>query len=521
MLVIAAYERPPRRLADQGGMAVVVALLVLALLSLLGITLMGLSVTESQIGSNEADLKKAFFAAEAGIQEAMYRMRLPITVTNESTACSGTADPVVIGKQGSPDVTWPDPTSGNFWYYNPVASQTPCPSWSYIAGPDTDPPIPPGNYFGGRAGNLDTAGRTFKFCAWGDMSVYCTSENYVHRSGNALFNSNLNNKLLDPRSYEVKVRPVVGFIGGCWQYVNPYKEGAGNPVPLDGSSCTPPKLPSPFNPFFKVTSTGTAKTSSKVLSTMIQRFNVNPKPDAPLTANSDVEVTSASAIIDGHNWNCAEPPTLVGDGDKWAVAAPPIGDPPVPDIDTNKPENLVCEFGSGIGVGDCGRLREAFPETIGELLLGHPYRTETTSKERLQQIKDFNAYLESIKKTPGVDTYPENVGDPFNGILYVDGNYTQPPDLSSGILIVHNSTNTANLGNWNGGTFKGVVIADGINKINGNVTIIGAVYGWGTASTIEVDITAGTPQIKYSKCVLDGLNQNFPYLTVKGTWHEE
>src|SRR3990172_12110845 len=99
MLVIVAYDmRPPRRMVDQKGMAVAIALLILALLSLLGITLMGLSLTESQIGSNEADLKKAFFAAEGGIQEAMYRMRLPITLTNESTACSGTADPVVIGK---------------------------------------------------------------------------------------------------------------------------------------------------------------------------------------------------------------------------------------------------------------------------------------------------------------------------------------------------------------------------------------------------------------------------------------
>src|SRR5574341_84498 len=98
MLVTAAYDkRPPRRMADQRGMAVAIALLILALMSLLGITLMGLSVTESQIGSNESDLKKALFAAETGIQEAMYRMRLPATLANESIACSTTSDPVVVG----------------------------------------------------------------------------------------------------------------------------------------------------------------------------------------------------------------------------------------------------------------------------------------------------------------------------------------------------------------------------------------------------------------------------------------
>jgi hypothetical protein len=162
-------------------------------------------------------------------------------------------------------------------------------------------------------------------------------------------------------------------------------------------------------------------------------------------------------------------------------------------------------------------IREAFPSTIGELLLGHPYLNESPTPARQAEINTFNAYLESIKVATGP---PEN-GPPFHGIVYVDGNYTQPPDLSSGILIVHNATNTANLGNWNGGTFTGVVIADSINKINGNVTIIGAIYGWGSSSTVEVDITAGTPQIKYSQCVLDGLNQNFPFQIVKGTWHEQ
>jgi hypothetical protein len=278
---------------------------------------------------------------------------------------------------------------------------------------------------------------------------------------------------------------------------------------------------------------------------MIQRFNVNVNPDAPLTANSDVEVTSASAIIDGwdHPCNGEDVHDPLDPDNKPAVAAPPKPgtDPPVPDIDTNKPENLVCEEGAGVEL--CGTFRQAFPSTIGELLLGHPYKNDTSpppTEARLKEIDTFNAYLESIKKTPGVDTYPENVGAPFHGILYVDGNYTQPPDGSTGILIVHHKVplngtygappqtctspggcDVANLGNWNGGTFKGVVVADGINKINGAVTIIGAVYGWGTASTVEVDITAGTPQLKYSDCVLKSLNQNVPYLTVKGTWHEQ
>src|SRR3990172_407697 len=117
-------RRPGSPMADQKGMAVVIALLIFALLSLLGITLMGLSVTESQIGSNEADLKKAFFSAEAGIQEAMYRMRLdpasfPSSIEG-NPACSATADPVVVGKVEGGAIKIPSLSSGiaNIWKYN-------------------------------------------------------------------------------------------------------------------------------------------------------------------------------------------------------------------------------------------------------------------------------------------------------------------------------------------------------------------------------------------------------------------
>src|SRR5574341_41857 len=418
MLVTAAYDkRPPRRMADQRGMAVAIALLILALMSLLGITLMGLAVTESQIGSNESDLKKALFAAEAGIQEAMYRMRLDPAVLSDQddTACSTAADPVVVASTGfiQPNqTTIPDPPPA-VWKYNP-----PTCAWAYSGTNATGW----GNYFGGNAANLDSAGRTFTF----NPNSLTAAHAVV---GGPLANANLTNG----GSYTVTVAPVVGYVGNptpCWQYVDQF----GTPLKLCATVAT--------NPIFKVTSIGTARDGRKVLSTMIRRFNVNPNPDAPLTANSDVDVTSASAVVDGRNYLC-NGPDLAGDENKPAVAAPPNPPPNEthPDIDVNNTGNLVCEGGTGVEA--CGTIRTPFPSTIGALLLGP---TATTT-----EIEAFNAYLESIKVATGP---PEN-GPPFHGIVYVNGNYTQPPDGSSGILIVHNATNTANLGNWNGGTFTG------------------------------------------------------------------
>ena len=54
----------------------------------------------------------------------------------------------------------------------------------------------------------------------------------------------------------------------------------------------------------------------------------------------------------------------------------------------------------------------------------------------------------------------------------------------------------ANLGNINGGSFHGLVIADKIDRINGNIDITGAVI-----SLSEIDVTLvgnGTAEVKYS-----------------------
>ena len=163
-----------RALADQKGMAIVVALLLLVMLSILGITLMGISFTESNIASNESGLKIALFAAEAGIQETMYRMRLdPTSLADEGdTSCSSTADPIVIGKQGTPTTAWANPADANFWKYNP-----PTCFWTYSGSSAAGN----GNYLGGTAANLDSAGRTF------------TSSGSSHAAGGALVNANLAN----------------------------------------------------------------------------------------------------------------------------------------------------------------------------------------------------------------------------------------------------------------------------------------------------------------------------------------
>ena len=438
-------------------MILVVTLLILLIALVLGSTLVAVSVTQDLAGSTRVDAKKAFSAAEAGISEAMYRMGLPTTLSTEaSVACGPGADPIVVGQQGTRDVSWADPTNANFWHYNPSAC-----SWTYsgasVAGA--------GNYVGGTAANLNSAGRTF------------TSPGGVHAAGAALAAANLTNGT----TYTVTVAPVVGYVNGCWQYVNQLG------IPL--ASCTVVAN----NPMYQVVSVGTSRKIQKTLVVMVQPFGINPTLDGAVTANASVSIQSAAARVDGHNFDCnGNNPS--DNGSVKAVTVPSGGT-----VTVNKSQNLQCTAGNG--VAKCAGTSTPFPSTIGAFLLGPG--AQSTS------VDAINAYLDSIKVTPA--NAPTSA---FQGIVYIDGNYAEPPDGSSGILIVHNATSNATLGNFNGGTFKGLIIADQV-QINGTAGIIGGLVTFAAATSGE-----GNPAIDYSTCTIQRSAQFFPGRLVPGTWHE-
>lgn len=115
--------------------------------------------------------------------------------------------------------------------------------------------------------------------------------------------------------------------------------------------------------------------------------------------------------------------------------------------------------------------------------------------------------------------------DSIVGLVYVDGDYgSKAIDGTNhingtGMLVVHNplydprehdpshpmynasrasdpAYAPANLGNINGGTFHGIVIADKIDKIDGNLTVLGAIIALSNVDATKVG--AGTANILYS-----------------------
>ena len=74
----------------------------------------------------------------------------------------------------------------------------------------------------------------------------------------------------------------------------------------------------------------------------------------------------------------------------------------------------------------------------------------------------------------------------------------------------------ANLGNINGGTFHGLIIADKIDKINGTIDVIGSVV-----SLSEIDVTivgAGTARVLYSCSALTQAANSSPLPPARLAW---
>lgn len=110
---------------------------------------------------------------------------------------------------------------------------------------------------------------------------------------------------------------------------------------------------------------------------------------------------------------------------------------------------------------------------------------------------------------------------PFKGIVYVT-NSTGPVHFgtSSGILIVHNDAGDAEL-KINQGTFKGLIICDKMNKINGVAEIIGGIVALGKNS--ESIFGNGGADICYSTEVLSNLGdycENVRKRIVEIVWQE-
>lgn len=108
-----------------------------------------------------------------------------------------------------------------------------------------------------------------------------------------------------------------------------------------------------------------------------------------------------------------------------------------------------------------------------------------------------------------------------SGIVYKTCDIDIQTGSFSGILIVHNSWKNAQLRITSTFDFKGIIIADQMDKITGDATILGAVV---TLTESEVSTFGnGSAQIYFSQAVLNKLNEycnNIPLKVTQISWKE-
>lgn len=100
----------------------------------------------------------------------------------------------------------------------------------------------------------------------------------------------------------------------------------------------------------------------------------------------------------------------------------------------------------------------------------------------------------------------EELTTPFHGIRYIESS-AGPLHLgnSSGILIVQTALKSANL-HLNGGTFKGIIIVDEMDKLNENADVIGAVVAISDFAGAG-KFGNGNSTVKYSSYVVNNLGK--------------
>jgi len=158
------------------------------------------------------------------------------------------------------------------------------------------------------------------------------------------------------------------------------------------------------------------------------------------------------------------------------------------------------------GVSSCGAVTQQGSATIG----GNGHEPVTAAGDTIVQdsgnVTDYPSTPEEVLGlNPGdLDGYKVgSISFPMEGIYYLTSD-VGPVHFgnSSGILIVHNSSWDADL-QINNGVFKGIIITDNMDIINGDATIIGSVV---TLTASEVSTFGnGNAIIRYSSRVINNL----------------
>ncbi|MFQ5597026.1 MAG: pilus assembly PilX N-terminal domain-containing protein [Nitrospiria bacterium] len=246
-----------------------------------------------------------------------------------------------------------------------------------------------------------------------------------------------------------------------------------------------------------LTSIGTASTGpQKKIELEVQKLILKPNGiRGSVTSNASIE-TGGNMLVDGRNHDL-DGNYIQGSGTgKFGIST----------------KNILNQSGSS-DIGGTSTGTDYPPSNPGDpfILETNAAWTAPITPENALGLKgnQLKTLAQSGVNGSQYVTDPDKLTFPLEGITYVElpendtwnaNAKTGKVDFekSTGILIVHNDSKTAVLKNTSLGTFKGILIADKIEKIHN--TILGAVV---TLSSEGEQIGNGNGAIRYSQAAID------------------
>lgn len=227
---------------------------------------------------------------------------------------------------------------------------------------------------------------------------------------------------------------------------------------------------------------------------------VNTAIKAAITANNNVG-TLGNLEVDGRDWNMAGTALSGGEGTFgiWTTGTYSQGGASKVGGSNSGVNYLPSRPAHSNTIATKQKYDGGYP-TSPDSILGGPDGglEEGTLKKYAQSGENGSQYV----------TDPSKLKAPLSGVTFVElpsgGKWTVGGgfDLTgTGILIVHNKWNNAEIINLNKGTFKGILIADDITRIHNN--IVGAVITLSPNPPSGNTIGNGNGKIKYSSEAID------------------
>jgi hypothetical protein len=431
-------------------------LMAVVVLLILGTTILTVSYSEDFNARREKSALLAFYAAEAGVHEALARMNLdPSGPSDDETEIpwgSGTGNPDSVLDPRMLQGNQPDPSPANysdssipsyrFWNYDPA--------WRYSgtgAGGE-------GNYPGATStqqANLALAGRAF---------TYASASPRTLPSGS---------------SYAVRVVPHIRSVAATWSFVDERAAAA-----------------AANTYYYKVTSTGTYGAQSALAQVIVKKYFFGLTIPATIAAGGGVVVGGNATVTSGESGD--ENPTGVAIQSAGTASATGSGE----------------ISGSVVNDTTFPGFEAIFGMTTTEMYANAGIKasyTSNTSNPGAVPSGTIGKVIWITAKDGGLKKDITFTGSGPGG--YMIGSASQPV-----IMVVDGNLNLNTV------TFYGAIYVTGVFRNQGGSQIRGSIAVEGTAETDILGTGAGDgTKIEYSKSVLRNINEKlFPFRPVKGSW---